>query len=117
VRRFTDRVANDRIFLRCPKCLDVNRLYSYYPSGYAGGTVEEYPDDTRYYAMQIWMDEHIHGCGEIFGGDLGGHPFFTLVTENPEVMEHLFRIQIPREEKEYGKAEAGKRGEVCGVEE
>lgn len=69
------------------------KLLSYYP-GKSGGS--EY-QDSRGWALEKWMDEHLHRCGEIYSADLDSDPFFTLCTETPESMEHLFQVQIPRE--------------------
>lgn len=75
-------MANDRIFLRCPVCKDVYRLYSYYPSGNHSSNTHP--------SLENWIDDHIHDCGQIFDGDLSVKgPFLFLCTESPEVMEYI----------------------------
>lgn len=87
-------MANDRIFIRCPKCLDVKKLLSYYPAGSAGPERE----DSRGWAIEKWMDEHLQECGKVFSGDLAEvGPFFTLCIESPEVYDHIRNVQAPRE--------------------
>lgn len=68
-------MANDRVFLRCPVCKDMRLIYKYYP---AGG----YSTPERLTERGDFADDHIHGCGNIFAGDMGDKPFLELVTES-----------------------------------
>jgi hypothetical protein len=83
-------MSNDRIFIRCPVCKDAHIIFKYYPSG-SFTYFHEWPHGFDF------MAEHLHGCGERYDGDLNGDPFFVLETESPELLEHINKVQRPKE--------------------
>lgn len=66
-------MANDRIFIRCPKCEQERLLLAYWPASVGRGPSED---------INEWMTTHMKDCGEKYGPDLAGDPFFTLTTES-----------------------------------
>ena len=82
-------MANDRIFLQCPVCREGRLIYKYYPSG-------GYSNPERLTDGIDFMEDHIKMCGNRFGPDLDGDPFFRLVTETGMSLDDWKIIIKPR---------------------
>ena len=74
-------MSNDRIFLRCTRCLNCRLIYKHYPDENAYATVSSHEDTHGF--LDDFISSHMDKCHpHRHGPDLEGFALFDCITEN-----------------------------------
>ena len=73
-------MSNDRVFLRCTRCLKHRLIYKHYPGPGAYATVHSHEDVAG--TLDTFITAHMDECHpNRHGGDLCGFALFDCITE------------------------------------